>query len=134
MGPTNSQSIRPLPSQDKTTYMHKIPAIRQFRRLHFSVGKFEFLGGKRSRFFLFNLFWSLRGQGVQAPTVKRFNMFLLKVYNINSNKTNSTNLYPPTKGYLRETCKTTKHKSHLHKPEVHLHNHSDHNKRLSSIF
>ena len=22
------------------------------------------------------------------------------------NKTNSTNLYPPTKGYLRETCKS----------------------------
>ena len=25
---------------------------------------------------------------------------------IKSNKTNSTNLYPPTKGYLRETCKS----------------------------
>ena len=23
-----------------------------------------------------------------------------------TNKTNSTNLYPPTKGYLRETCKS----------------------------
>ena len=29
-----------------------------------------------------------------------------KADNFGTNKTNSTNLYPPTKGYLRETCKS----------------------------
>ena len=31
---------------------------------------------------------------------------LTDIRNIDTNKTNSTNLYPPMKGYLRETCKS----------------------------
>ena len=34
------------------------------------------------------------------------NDFCYHLLTFNQNKTNSTNLYPPTKGYLRETCKS----------------------------
>ena len=57
----------------------------------------------------------------------------LNVMIANVNKTYSTNLYPPMKGYLRETCKSQKINP-IYLTLVHLQYHSDHNKSLSSMF
>ena len=39
-------------------------------------------------------------------TVNLFRHLTLMDHGLYLNKANSTNLYPPTKGYLRETCKS----------------------------
>ena len=48
----------------------------------------------------------LGGGGVWGRIFATMLLHLLICFNLICNKTNSTNLYPPTKGYLRETCKS----------------------------